>query len=140
MQQASVQQAMSQAQKKRKAGQAALVPHDEDKFGIGDRVFVCLGKLKDNGISHAWIMTLNKTYDEVTFWEVGSPQRFQMYGRIIEGEEQRLQAYLSPNLTESEKKEIEKRREFARQESLLQNSEFEQEPDQDMIFGENQNG
>ena len=43
---------------------------EEDVRGINDRVFVCLGRLKDTGEPHAWVMTLNKTYDELTFWDV----------------------------------------------------------------------
>ena len=58
--------------------------------GINDRVFVCLGRLKDNGAQHAWVMTLNKTYDEVTFWDVNTPLKYTMHGRINENEEVNL--------------------------------------------------
>ena len=37
---------------------------------INDRVFICLGRKMDYGEMHAWVMTINKTYDVVTFWEV----------------------------------------------------------------------
>jgi hypothetical protein len=30
---------------------------------IADRVFVCLGRLRSTGQEHAWVMTLNSTYD-----------------------------------------------------------------------------
>lgn len=63
---------------------------DEEVSGINDRVFVCLGKLKEGGQPHAWVMTINKIYDEVTFWEVNSQKKFILIGRIIEGEEKRL--------------------------------------------------
>ena len=42
---------------------------DQDS-SIEDRVFVCLGRSREHGgKSHAWVMTLSKAFDQVTFWE-----------------------------------------------------------------------
>ena len=73
---------------------------EEEDSSINDRVFVCLGKLKENGQPHAWVMTLNQTYDEITFWEANSSQKYTLNGRITSGQDAKLQAYLSPNITE----------------------------------------
>jgi hypothetical protein len=54
----------------------------DDSAGLNDRVFVCLGKLKETNAPHSWVMTINKTYDEVTFWEVGAQKKFVLLGRI----------------------------------------------------------
>ena len=38
---------------------------------IDDRVFVCLGKSTDGeDKTQVWVMTINRKFDEVTFWEV----------------------------------------------------------------------
>lgn len=50
---------------------------------LGERVFVCLGKQKkDSKKPHAWVMTLNKSFTEVTFWEVNRHRKFTLKGRI----------------------------------------------------------
>lgn len=100
-------------------------PKNDDSSGLNDRVFICLGKLRETGQPHTWVMTLNRTYDQVTFWETAAEKKYVMMGRVVEGQERNLQAYLSPNLTEAEKKQIEKERELKRQESSLYQSEME---------------
>lgn len=55
-------------------------------------------------------MTLNKTYDEITFWDANQSKKYILHGRVIEGEELNMQGYLSPNLTEHERKQLEKLR------------------------------
>lgn len=84
--QAVVSAAMNTVKKKKK--NTGLT--EEDVSGINDRVFVCLGKLKENKQPHAWVMTLNKTYNEVTFWEVNTNKKYVLNGRIVEEEEKRL--------------------------------------------------
>jgi hypothetical protein len=79
---------MNEAQKKNKK-KGHKIQEDDDK-GINDRVFVCLGRFKETNQPHAWVMTLNKTYDEVTFWDVNLPLRYTLIGRIMEGEEANL--------------------------------------------------
>jgi hypothetical protein len=49
---------------------------EEENSSLNDRVFVCLGRLKSTGASHAWVMTLNKTYDELTFWEIKDHKKY----------------------------------------------------------------
>eukprot|EP00347_Sterkiella_histriomuscorum_P007723 403347806 len=118
LQQATVQQAIHDVKKKKKKKKGQSGYHEEEEnAGINDRVFVCLGKLKESGQSHSWVMTLNHTYDEVTFWDVNQPKKYVLNGRIVEGEEMNLQGYLSPNLTDQEKKQLEKYRQLQREES-----------------------
>lgn len=57
---------------------------------LNDRVFVCLGKLKETGADHAWVMTLNRTYDEVIMWDVTQPRKFKLEGRITEDNSAKL--------------------------------------------------
>jgi hypothetical protein len=59
-------------------------------------VFVCLGRARDTNAPHAWVMTLNKTFDTVTFWETTSGQQFPLPGRVEEEEVPKLKEYLSP--------------------------------------------
>ena len=63
---------------------------EDDSFGINDRVFVCMGRLKETGQPHAWVMTINRTYDEITFWESNRPKKFTLPGRILEDQEKLL--------------------------------------------------
>lgn len=120
----STAQNSNKPSKKKKGG-----PMMDDSLDLSDRVFVCLGTLKDLKKPHAWVMTLNKTYDEVTFWEVNQPRKFTLVGRIDEGEDKSLQAYLSPNLTDVEKKQIEEQRKIKRQESSIMQSELDNQED-----------
>jgi hypothetical protein len=62
---------------------------DEEK-SLNDRVFVCLGKLREKKKHHAWVMTINKTFDEITFWEVNRHRKFTLQGRVLSGEDQKL--------------------------------------------------
>lgn len=78
LQQASVQAAMSEGKKKKK-GDGKLANMEDEEGGVGsinDRVFVCLGKLKETGQAHSWVMTLNKMYDEITLWDVNLPHKY----------------------------------------------------------------
>ena len=54
---------------------------------IGDRVFVCVGKAKGTEQRAVWIMTLNKLFDEATFWEVNTPKKYKLTGRIQKNED-----------------------------------------------------
>lgn len=48
-----------------------LVKDEEGaKDSINDRVFVCYGMSSDGYERKVWVMTLNRSYDEVTFWDV----------------------------------------------------------------------
>lgn len=71
------QEETSTRKKKKKGGS-----DDDEDDSLSDRVFVCLGRTKDSGLNHAWVMTINKTYDEVTFWESSLPTKFKLKGRI----------------------------------------------------------
>ena len=101
---------------KRKRRRGKKDEEDEDST-ISDRVFVCLGRLKDSGLNHTWVMTLSRGYDEVTFWEPSQARRYELPGRIQETEANFLQGYLTPNISEEEKQEVLAHRELRRQES-----------------------
>ena len=113
---------MSEGQKK-KARKKGFTDYEET--GLNDRVFVCLGRLKASGAQTAWVMTLSKTYDEVTFWDVTQSAKYVLVGRVNEDEELNLQGYLSPALSDAEKKQVEKLRELQRQESHAWQSELD---------------
>lgn len=76
-----------------------------------DRVFVCLGELnyENENRKHAWVMTFDRKYETVTFWEPLKPIKFTLEGRINQGEYKWLRFYLSPQLTASEKKTLKKK-------------------------------
>jgi hypothetical protein len=54
---------------------------DEDSK-TEDRVFVCLGRARDTGQHHAWVMTISKDFDSVTLWEPTLGQQFHLPGRV----------------------------------------------------------
>lgn len=56
-------------------------------------------------------MTINRTYDTVTFWDVKDHRHYTLRGRIAKGQEKYLQGYLSPNITPEKKAKIDKLRE-----------------------------
>jgi hypothetical protein len=67
---------------------------------VDDRVFVCIGKTMDVIERKAlWVMTINRTFDTVTFWEAKNHKHYVLKYRIDPGEEPYLEAYLSPNLS-----------------------------------------
>jgi hypothetical protein len=47
-------------------------------------------------------MTINRTYDVITFWEAKNHTEHVIYGRIEKGQEKYMENYLSTNLTEDE--------------------------------------
>lgn len=65
------------------------------KYPMADRVFVCLGTLKkqNNSQPHAWVMTINRSFDEVTFWESRKSIKYPLKGRIQQKEIPHIQAY-----------------------------------------------
>ena len=56
-------------------------------------------------------MTINRNFDTVTLWDVKKHDEYILHGRIKEGEEKYLKHYLSPVLTEEEKKKFKAERE-----------------------------
>lgn len=78
------------------------------KNPIKDRVFVCLGKLNEDNQQrqHAWVMTINRDFTKVTFWETMKHVKYELSGRIDKDEREWLKNYLSPQLSEKERKKI----------------------------------
>ena len=52
---------------------------------IDDRVFVCQGKDTVTQDIETWVMTINRTYDTVIFWEVKNHTHYVLKGRIKKG-------------------------------------------------------
>eukprot|EP00919_Chromeraceae_sp_WS-2016_P014337 GHVR01033723.1.p1 GENE.GHVR01033723.1~~GHVR01033723.1.p1 ORF type:complete len:270 (+),score=49.81 GHVR01033723.1:506-1315(+) len=79
---------------------------------VDDRIFVCLGKTTDGSEKRQiWIMTINRTFDEITFWEPKNHKHYVMRGRIEPDQSKYLEAYLSPTLTPEDREEIDRIRE-----------------------------
>lgn len=59
-------------------------------------------------------MTINKTFDEVTFWEPKAHKHYVLKHRIDKKERQFLHNYLCPNVTKEEAQKIQEIREANR--------------------------
>ena len=77
---------------------------------IKHRTFVCLGRLNDenHGTPHAWVMTINRSFDTITFWETLKPVKYELKGRIEHSEASWLRNYLSPEITQKDRKKYNK--------------------------------
>jgi len=53
-----------------------------------------------------WVMTINREYNKVTFWDVKKHQNWDLVGRIKKTEVKFLKEYLSTNLKEEERQKI----------------------------------
>ena len=53
-----------------------------------------------------WVMTINRTWDMITFWDAKAHKHYNLKGRITESERNYLEWYLSPKLTQAEKDEL----------------------------------
>ena len=53
-------------------------------------------------------MTINRTYDTITFWEVKNHTHYILKGRVEKGQEKYMEAYLSTTLTLDEQMKINK--------------------------------
>ena len=76
------------------------------------RTFVCLGRLnkENNETPHAWVMTINRSFDTITFWETLKPIKYVLKGRIESSEIPWLRNYLSPEITQKDRKIYNKER------------------------------
>ena len=54
-----------------------------------------------------WVMTIDKTWDKVTFWDAKAHKHYELEGRIQKEERKYLEWYLSPFLTQEEKDALE---------------------------------
>ena len=48
-------------------------------------------------------MTINRTFDTVTFWEVKNHKHYVLKGRIQKEEIKYLESYMSPNISKEER-------------------------------------
>lgn len=72
-------------------------------------------------------MTINKTYDTVTFWEAKNHTQHELRGRIDKKEIPYLEAYISTNLTTSEIEKFNKMRKDAEARATLEKNPLEEE-------------
>lgn len=84
-------------------------PEEEDD-SVDNRVFICIGRSATK-TRQIWVMTINRAFDTVTLWDVKKHDEYVLKGRIKEGEEKYLKHYLSPKLTDEEKKKFKAERE-----------------------------
>ena len=87
-----------------KEGEKGEGPPEEDET-VDNRVFICIGRNNSNQ-RQIWVMTINRAFDTVTFWDVKQHNEYVLKGRIKEGEEKFLKHYLAPVLTDEEKKKF----------------------------------
>ena len=97
---------------KQKLAKFAKFKSKHSQTPLKDRVFVCLGKLgpENDSKKYAWVMTINRAYETVTFWDPIKPVKYVLEGRINYKESKWLQNYLSPILTSKEKNNERKKR------------------------------
>lgn len=56
---------------------------EAEKDNVDDRVFVCMGKATDGSEKkQVWVMTINRTFDEVTFWDAKQHKHYVLKHRI----------------------------------------------------------
>lgn len=55
---------------------------EKDVFPYENRVFVCMGKMKNLRVDHLWIMTIDDNYKDITFWDPRVSVKYQLKGRI----------------------------------------------------------
>ena len=80
-------------------------------------------------------MTINKTFNEVTFWAPKAHQHFTLKHRIDPWESNYLKCYLSPKLTEDDRKKIDKIREEQRKSMISMLNKTKDAEDSDPLAG-----
>lgn len=75
-----------------------------EKNPVENWTFVCLGSLGKpyNYSKHAWVMTVDWEFKEVTFWDPRSPLKTTLEGWIKAEDVQLLANYLNPKVSSSE--------------------------------------
>jgi hypothetical protein len=93
-----------------------------------------LNKENDNK-KHAWVMTVDRDYQTVKFWEPLKPITYTLKGRIKHDESQWLRNYLSPQLSAKEKNKINRRnkKELKRLEKLAMEKEQKEKELEDRL-------
>lgn len=94
-----------------------------DEREMENRVFVCIGSLKQRKIPHAWVMTINKDCSGVQFWEATNNTSYNLPMRVKIPED--LKKYLN-------KEEIETKKESNL--DVVQEEKFENEDFEDKLF------
>lgn len=80
-----------------------LTTQEEEQETIDDRVFVCYGQAADGIEKKVWVMTINDTYEDVTFWDVKQHKHFILKGRIQKAEKKFLKSFLTPVISKDER-------------------------------------
>jgi C2 domain len=56
------------------------------KNDMESKVFLCVGSLKERKTNHVWVMTINKDFKGVTFWEISNCTSFELKNRVQSAE------------------------------------------------------
>ena len=76
---------------------------EEAEDTVDDRVFICIGKTAELiERKTLWVMTINRTYDTITFWEAKNHKHYVLKHRIDPAESKYLKQYLSPSISAEE--------------------------------------
>jgi len=59
-------------------------------------------------------MTIDRSYTDITFWEVKSHKHYVLKGRILKDAKESMQQYMCPVLTDEEKKAFQAERDDAK--------------------------
>lgn len=75
---------LEEKDKKKRRSKIAKFRTEANKNPLKDRVFICLGTLngENDYRKHAWVMTINRSFNTVTFWETCKPVSYKLKGRI----------------------------------------------------------
>ena len=68
-----------------------------DHFILENRAFLCVGTLRRTNAFHVWVMTLDRNFNSVTFWEIRNGKRYVLEGRVLKEEKLGLVEFLCPS-------------------------------------------
>lgn len=67
-----------------------------DPLGLEHRTFVCVGTCKNTEQNHSWVMTFDRSFQVVTFWECRNGLKYVLHHRIKPEEADKMRSYLCP--------------------------------------------
>lgn len=76
----------TQTNKSKGKGKKSEEVSKTEESDMNNRVFVCVGSLKQRKTQHVWVMTIHEDYSGVTFWEVTNNTSFVMQNRVSNSE------------------------------------------------------
>jgi len=67
-----------------------------DPLSLDNRVFLCIGTTKNTEQVHYWVMSIDRAFKTVTFWEVRNGLKYVLEHRIAKSERDKMRSYLCP--------------------------------------------